>query len=193
MTNRLKTLFLAALLPLIGLAAVPASVSRAVRQANEAPALEVTCLINDAPASLTLSGDCFIMDLGEARVYFDGKTQWAYNVPDSEVTVIEPTDEELAETNPLHILRRLEKEYTGAPVKGKPNTVRLTPLSAQSEIAEVTVTFSPSTGWPTSMTIITSGGRADLSGMKFTASQTKSAPSAFKFQVPRGVTVTDLR
>lgn len=181
------------LLALSALAEVPASVKRAVKQVNDAATLKVNCAINGNAASMTISGNCFIINLKDASVHYDGTTQWAYNAADREVTIINPTDEELAETNPLHILRSLERKFDGAPVKGKPNTVRLTPKSTHSDIAEVTITFNPSTGWPTDMTIVSASGRADISSLSFSSSKTKTAPTAFKFQTPKGTTTTDLR
>lgn len=174
-------------------AAVPASVSRAVRQVDAAPGLEVVCAINGSPASLTLAGECFILDLGGNTVYFDGTTQWSYSRADNEVTVIEPTPGEVAETNPLHILRALAVDYNGTPVKGQPNSVRLTPVNPQNEVAEATVTFDPQSGWPTAMTVITGSGRADITKIKFTPAKTKKPASAFKFKVPQGAIVSDFR
>ena len=178
---------------LSGMAKVPVQVSRAVKQANSADAMEIQCSINGNPASLTMSGDCFIMDLGEAKIYYDGITQWAYSVPDAEVTIIEPTDEELSETNPLRILQRLESDYNGDTLPGKPDTIRLTPQDAESDVAEVTATFSTETGWPTAMTIVTASGRADITNISFTVATTKTPNSVFKFKAPTGTTVIDLR
>lgn len=184
---------LAASLPLCVAAAVPVSVTRAVRQVNESASLDVTCTINGQKAALRLSRPCFMVDLGDARIYYDGETQWAYSVPDKEVTILNPTPDELSQANPLMILGSLADEFSGTPVKGKPNTVRLTPLDPASDVAEATVTFDPSTGWPVAMTLITGSGRADITGIAITPSKTKKPASAFKFQAPKGTTVTDLR
>lgn len=192
----MKHLFLF-LLTLVGAgvatAAVPASVSRAVKQVNAAKSLDVTCTINGRPASMTLSGENFILDLGDAKIYFDGKTQWSYSAADNEVTIFEPTADELAQSNPLQILRRLASDYNGAPAKGSPDSVRLTPVNKQSDIAEATVTFDPASGWPVAMTLITGSGRADIKQIKFTPSQTARPASAFRFTAPAGATVSDLR
>ena len=190
LTSLLLTLLAAAT---AATAAVPESVTRAVRRVDEAATLDVACTINGRAASMTLSGNCFYIDLGGACIYFDGKTQWSYAPADKEVTVFEPTAEELAETNPLQILHSLASDYKGANVKGKANTVRLTPLNPRSRVAEVTVTFDPATGWPASMTLITDSGRADFANLRFTPSKTKKPAGAFKFQPPAGTTVNDLR
>lgn len=191
--KKLLALILGLALALPALAEVPASVRKAVDKVNSAPSLTVKCLINGAPATLTLSGRCFMLDMGEMAVYFNGRTQWAYNAADSEVTVFEPTEEELAESNPLLILGSLAGDFDGKELAGRPGCVRLTPLKPGSDIAEVTVCFSSSTGWPESLTVVTSGGRADISSMVFSAGKTKMPPSAFQFRVPEGTLVTDLR
>ncbi|HLP05007.1 MAG TPA: outer membrane lipoprotein carrier protein LolA [Paludibacter sp.] len=54
--------------------------------------------------SFTLKGTRFILEMDEMKVWFDGKTQWAYAPRNNEVTITEPTEKELAETNPLAIL-----------------------------------------------------------------------------------------
>lgn len=192
----MKKLFLplvASIIALCASAAVPASVSRAVKQANDAAAIDVTCTINGARASLALSHPCFIIDLGDAKIYYDGQNQWSYNAVDKEVTILNPSADELSQANPLLILRNLANDYSGTPVKGKPNTVRLTPLNPESDVAEVTVTFDPTSGWPVSMSLITGSGRADITNLKFTTTKTKKPASAFKFQAPKGTKVTDLR
>lgn len=174
-------------------AAVPEAVTRAVKQANGAATLEVACTVNGRAATMILSGNCFYIDLGNSQVYFDGKTQWSYLPTEKEVTIFEPTAEEVAETNPMQVLHRLADDYKGERLKGRHNTVRLVPVSPRSQIAEVTVTFDPASGWPTAMTLITAGGRAEFANLRFTPSKTKRAPGAFQFQPPAGITVNDLR
>lgn len=191
--KKLLLIIIVATTAFAGYAKVPQNVVRAVKQANEAAAMEIQCTINDMAASLTMSGECFILDFGEAKIYYDGTTQWAYSVADSEVTIIEPTDEELSEINPLRILQRLEADYDGAIVPGRPNSVRLTPRATDTDIAEVTATFSEVTGWPVSLTIVTASGRADIADISFTTAATKTPVSAFKFKAPSGTTIIDLR
>lgn len=184
---------IAALLPLCAGADVPASISRAVRQAREAATLEVECTLNGRAASMTLSGNCFSFDLGNAGVYYNGTTQWSYSPADREVTIFNPTAAELAESNPLGLLRNLESDFNGSAVKGLANTVRLTPRDPRSQIGEVTVTLNPSSGWPTSMTVIIGGNRAEIRNLRFSPSKTKKPAEAFTFSPPKGVTITDLR
>lgn len=174
-------------------AAVPASVTRAVRQVKAAPALEVACTVNGHAASMEMSGECFHINLGNAEVYYDGSTQWSYSPLDKEVTIFTPTTEEVAESNPLNLLQNLDRDYNCEVVKGDANTVRLTPRQPSGPIAEATITFNPTTGWPTHITLIMGGRRADLTNLRFTAEKAKRPVGAFQFNPPKGVTVTDLR
>ena len=56
LTSLLLTLLAAAT---AAMAAVPESVTRAVRRVDEAATLDVACTINGRAASMTLSGNCF--------------------------------------------------------------------------------------------------------------------------------------
>lgn len=174
-------------------AGVPAAVERAVQKVNAAPTLNVACQINGVAASMTLSDNCFMIDLSGNIVSYDGKTQWSYSSADNEVVIVEPTPYELAETNPLHVLRHLATDYNGTEVKGVADTVRLTPVDPESDIAEATVTFNRSTGWPATLTLITGSGRADITDIKFSVNQTATAASAFQFKAPQGAKIIDLR
>lgn len=187
------TLILSALLPAALTAKVPASVSRAVRQAQQAPQMQVSCTINDQPCTIITAGQCFSMDFGQDKIYFDGTTQWAYSAADNEVYITTPTPEELALVNPLQILGRLETEFSGTAVSGSPNTVRLTRINPSTEIKEIVAEFNPSTGWPSEMRIAIDSGQASVAGITITALRTKPAAKAFKFSPPSGTTVTDLR
>jgi len=42
--------------------------------------------------------------MDEMKAWFDGKTQWAYMAQNNEVSITEPSEKELAETNPMAIL-----------------------------------------------------------------------------------------
>lgn len=174
-------------------AKVPASVSRAVKQVQEAPQMQVKCTINDQPCAIVTAGNCFSMDFGQDKIYYDGSTQWSYSAADNEVYISAPTPEELAMVNPLQLLGRLEAEFSGDAVSGAPNTVRLTRISPATEIKEIVAKFNPSTGWPSEMLITIDSGQATVSDITITALRTKPASKAFKFSPPSGATVTDLR
>jgi outer membrane lipoprotein-sorting protein len=55
--------------------------------------------------TFTLKANKFFLEVDDMKVWFDGKTQWAYVPQSNEVSITEPTENELAETNPLAILQ----------------------------------------------------------------------------------------
>lgn len=54
--------------------------------------------------TFTLKGEKFMLEMNETKAWFDGKTQWAYMVQSNEVSITEPTAQELAAINPMAIL-----------------------------------------------------------------------------------------
>ena len=191
----MKKLLFFALIALLGFSAsaeLPARVKEAAKSVNSTPTLRVEFKVNGRPGRMLLGdGGKFALDLGDARVYYDGTTQWAYSVPDKEVSIINPTADELAAGNPAAILSTLGTAFSGVRLKGE--TYRLMPLSGIPDISEVTVSFPGSGVWPQSMTIVAGAGTLSVADMKFTPGKTKSPLSAFQLKVPKGVTVTDLR
>ena len=59
--------------------------------------------------TILLKANKFYLDLEDTKAWFDGKTQWAYMVQGNEVSITEPTEIELAETNPMAILSAYKK------------------------------------------------------------------------------------
>lgn len=191
--KKLLTLFAIVLWASVVGAKVPPAISNAVSRVKGAPALEIKCTLNGRQAGATLSGNMFILDLGNAQVYYDGKTQWSYLPDEKEVTVFDPSEAELAESNPLQILAHLGSDYSGLAVTGKPDTYRLTALNPKNQINEVTVVINPHDGWPTQMTLIAGNRRIQLANFRFTILKTKKPAEAFRFKAPKGTTVNDLR
>lgn len=191
--NRFFTTVLALAIACSAAAEVPAAIDRAARRAKEAPTLNVACTINGQPATLTSSGTCFHIDLGDSQVYFNGKTQWSYSEADKEVTVLNPTAAEIAESNPLIILQNLNSDFDGKALPGKADIVRLKPRNPRSPISEASVTMNPTTGWPSRIVLISGGQQIDIADLKISTSKTKRAPSTFTFRPPKGTTITDLR
>ena len=181
-----------ALAGLSAFAELPARIKAVAKQIGASPAVQVNFLCNGRPASMLLGdGGKFAIDLGDMKLFYDGKTQWAYSAADKEVTIINPTADELAMGNPASILASLGSDFNGVKVKGE--TYRLTPVRPNGDIAEVTVSFPASGIWPQSMSIVGAGGTISASDMKFAPSKTKRPLSSFQFKVPKGTTVTDLR
>lgn len=190
--KRIVFLVFTALVCLSASAELPARVKAAAQKVNASPALQVTFKANGSPGTMLLGdGGKFALEAGNIKVYYDGKTQWAYSAADKEVTILNPTADELAAGIPAAILSTLGSAFNGVKIKGE--TYRLTPKTQGTDIAEVTVSFPGSGSYPQSMTIIASGGSLSISDMKFTPLKAKRPLSAFQFKAPKGTTITDLR
>ena len=60
---------------------------------------------------LFLKSDKYKYSLADIETYFDGKTQWVYMKKQKEVSVTEPTEEEVSEINPIFILTSYKEGY----------------------------------------------------------------------------------
>lgn len=54
--------------------------------------------------TLLLKGECFYLECGGVKSWFDGKTQWSYVEQNEEVTVSNPSPEELQSINPYALI-----------------------------------------------------------------------------------------
>lgn len=99
--------------------------------------------------SFTLKGSRFILDMGNAKVWFDGKTQWSYMSSDNEVSITEPTQEELAGINPMAIIAGFKNKSVTKFAKvqnGSNHVIELTPLQGKTDFRKVEVQINKSTG-----------------------------------------------
>ena len=160
---------IAALLSLLSLlpALAASPVDTAARKAAGAPALKAVFTLNGAPGSLLMCGKMFAVDLPEMKIHFDGTTQWTHSVPDAEITIVTPTDAEIAQINPLAFLGSLRGEFNVSDLSG--GNVRLLPKDTSSGIDEIVALFSNST------------------------LDKPLPPSTFTVTPAKGVTVVDLR
>ena len=53
------------------------------------------------PGTITMSGNCFRLSMFSIDAAYDGKTMYMYSGDTDELTLSNPTDQELVETNPL--------------------------------------------------------------------------------------------
>jgi len=61
--------------------------------------------------TMKLYGNKFYLKTDEFENFFDGKTQWVYVQSDNEVTISEPTKEELQTISPLFIIKNFDKTH----------------------------------------------------------------------------------
>lgn len=132
--------------------------AEAVARITAAPSLSTRFEASD-PAGGKVTGDaviagrCFaiVTDGGEYETWFDGKTQWTYSAETGEVSMTEPTQQEILEVNPLAIVTGIDSAYSiSVPVAGKDGrqTYMLTPADSSSGIKKASVTIDPATLLP---------------------------------------------
>jgi outer membrane lipoprotein-sorting protein len=83
--------------------------------------------------NLILLGKKFHLNTPEVKAWFDGKTQWAYFAENNEVSITNPSAEELAETNPAMIISALKNKSTISFAKQKSNNVHIILLSPKQK------------------------------------------------------------
>lgn len=97
--------------------------------------------------TLLLKGSCFYLDCAGVKSWFDGKTQWSYALQNEEVTVSNPTAEELQSVNPYALITSYKTlfnyRYRGFQTRNgkKGQEVVLTPRQ-KGEIQSITFTVS---------------------------------------------------
>ncbi len=145
----------------------------------------------------TMKGRKFIFNTADMNVFFDGKTQWAYREDLNEVTITNPTEKELTETNPMAILSAYKAKSTIKMVKsaGSMYVIQLTPKDAKSDVKKIIVNVNKSNNYPLSLQLTDKKGTiSTLTLTQFKANQ-KVADSEFSFNKNKykDVDVNDLR
>lgn len=101
---------------------------------------------------LALKGECFYLECGGVKSWFDGKTQWSYVEQNEEVTISTPSPEELQSINPYALINSYETLFqyrygTQHSIKGKTgNEIILTPRnkgSIQSVAVFISADYHP--------------------------------------------------
>lgn len=113
--------------------------------------------------TLTLCGKKMALKTDALQVWYDGKTQWAYQPSVGEVNVSEPDAGELAQTNPIALLDRLK---TGCNLRRLPSAkgidkIEFTPkvgTAAAGDYRSVAITFSVTTHLPSHIQVVDTNG-----------------------------------
>lgn len=175
--------------------------ARTLEAIESAPALEVDFTVTTDDGSgkgvLLMSGRRFAIKADGMATWYDGKTQWSYSESTGEVNVTEPTDEELAEINPLLLLNSDADTYD-LKLKKKSKTEYILNLADRTDersIARASITISADTRLPAAAEVEMAGGeKAKLKFVKI-KKLNSSRPADFRFN-PKdypGVEVIDLR
>ncbi len=172
----------------------------AAERFRKAPSISAVYAVSSSAGNvagnLVVSGQRFRISSPDMSTWFDGTTQWVYSPADREVTVSEPTPEELLQINPFKIINSFRNNYDASTVStNKSQTVlRLKARNPKSEISRVTLTLDSATLYPVRIELTGTMGQAviTLGGVK----KGPALPATdFRYNAKShpGVSVNDMR
>ena len=94
------------------------------------------------PGSITMHGRQFLLSMSGTNAAYDGKTMYMYSEDTDELTLTNPTDEELVDSNPLLFAQQMANECTvteRASNDGQQPIITLTPKDSSTGIKRFVV------------------------------------------------------
>jgi outer membrane lipoprotein-sorting protein len=151
-----------------------------------------------ASGTFILKGSKFVLEMEAMKAWFDGKTQWAYVAQSNEVSITEPSEKELAETNPMAILSGFKSKCTIKFAANKSTAnycIDMTPKLKDKNISKIEVQISKSTGNLVSIRLNNKNGSTTSLTLSNFQKGVKVPDSTFAFSQSKykGVVVNDLR
>lgn len=147
--------------------------------------------------SIKSSGTKFNVKMPDVEVWYNGKDMYTYNAGSGETTIVYPSDEELAETNPLEYVTNAQKKYnvTFSTVKKEGKYVLELIPKSKGEVKRITLTIRKSDFKPDKIVVEPSSGNpisADISSFKNGVTLANSIFEYPKSKYPN-VEIVDLR
>jgi hypothetical protein len=141
--------------------------------------------------SLKMRGNKFIISMQDMDAAYDGKTLYVYSEDVEELTLTNPTKQELLETNPILYAKSLLPvcKYTEK-VVGDKTQITLTPNNQTSGIKKFILRVTISTLLPSSIEIHETNG--SITTLQFTGAKYTTENPSFKLSKP-GAFINDLR
>lgn len=110
--------------------------------------------------TLKSSGSKFALETSAGSTWYDGKTMWTYSPKTGETAVVVPSRAEIAEANPIGLLRTagsFNAKYASRQTSGS-TTIVLTPKSTGSGVRRVVVVLDAKTQKPKKIDVTLSDG-----------------------------------
>ena len=147
----------------------------------------------------TLKASKFFLEMDAMKVWFDGKTQWSYVHQNNEVSITEPSEKELSETNPMAVLSGFKSKCIirfSTKTKSEQNyCLEMIPKLKNNELSKIEVQVNKNTGNLFSIKITNKNGSNSTllttnfqKGINIADNYFVFNPSKFK-----GVGINDLR
>lgn len=156
----------------------------------------VTVSGNITAGQITLADNKFRLTTPQISTWFDGKTQWTYAPSTQEVSISQPTPEELAQINPFEVIGSLQNGYTPRrlPSDSKTEQIELTPRQ-KSDYKKIILSLNKATLLPEEIRFTASDDTVTTVKVSSIKKVKQPAASAFRFN-PRlypGIEIIDLR
>ena len=106
---------------------------------------------NSSNGKIAISGDRFVIEMSELSIWYNGHTQWTYSHSSNEVSITEPTPDELQQINPFAIVSAFRKAYSATTISNNNGItkIKLTPLSSRGEaITSIVLAMNNATLYP---------------------------------------------
>ena len=140
----------------------------------------MTTTTGNTSGTIAIKGKKFYATTPQAKIWFDGKTQWTYLKNNDEVNVSNPTEAQLQAINPYNFINLYKNGYTYTMnTAGTNYVIHLTSNSADRKIKELFITVNKKSYEPMQVKM--------LQGKKWTTfditsiKKEKSADSQFRF------------
>ena len=145
-----------------------------------------------------MNGKKFHIDSDIVKVWYDGKTQWGLNTEAKEVSISEPTEQELIETNPLTILGAYKSKCNTRFSKTKStryDIVELVPKVKNNDFTLIEVRIDKATKNPYSVAVTEKNGTVSMLTLSNYQKGVKVSDADFVFDKTKfkGISVNDLR
>lgn len=149
--------------------------------------------------TMTISGKRIAVKSGVMDSWYDGTTQWTYNPRTNEVSVTEPTDEEVQQLNPFAIVNAFRSAYNVAMApkreKSKFDVVYLTPKDPGADISKVEMAVPTGASYPARITMRMKSGDVLIITIRRIIRGVRPTADTFRYSnsLHPGATVVDLR
>jgi outer membrane lipoprotein-sorting protein len=161
--RQILILLLAAITP-CALAAETASdiIGKCAKRVNGAACIDVAFTINASGnkqnCSMKIAKQKYRMSVPGMEVWYNGSTQWTYTTDKKQLTITDPTADELMETNPFAILNSYAGNYTCKRLADKGTVIELTAKSKASNIRRAVVTINTANYMPSKLVVTMANG-----------------------------------
>jgi outer membrane lipoprotein-sorting protein len=103
----------------------------------------MTTTTGNTSGTIAIKGKKFYATTPQAKIWFDGKTQWTYLKNNDEVNVSNPTEAQLQAINPYNFINLYKNGYTYTMnTAGTNYVIHLTSNSADRKIKELFITVN---------------------------------------------------